>query len=224
LACSRCAAAAQPLRSQRHAQQAAWSRPHAPFLARRIVDDLPSRRSLRCWSRKQVKLMTSELGRSFVVGYGDDGGPRFIHHRASSCGGDGSSACNWDTYWSDLPNGEALIGALVSGPSAEEEYRDSRLDYIQNLVSIEYNAGGRSPPCACVQAPGQAAAACSAACGGASAGCVRPCAAAGPHGAPHLARCAQSRRVHPAAAPELWRVSLLPAVLPAAAAPQASPP
>jgi hypothetical protein len=126
------------------------------------VDDLPSRRSLRCWSRKQVRLMTGEMGRSFVVGYGSDGGPRFAHHRASTCPGDGG-ACNWDTYWSDSPNGEALIGALVGGPNAEEEYKDSRLNYIQNLVSIEYNAGGslaaaaaRLPQVAAAGLPGAA--------------------------------------------------------------------
>ncbi len=97
--------------------------------------------------------MTGEMGRSFVVGYGSDGGPRFIHHRASSCAGFGGSACNWDTYWADSPNGEALIGALVGGPNGEEEFKDSRLNYIQNLVSIEYNAGGSHSCCCSLAAP-----------------------------------------------------------------------
>jgi hypothetical protein len=121
---------------------------HCTAAACRIVDDAPSRRSLRCWSRKQIKLMTFEMGRSFVVGYGDDGGPRNVHHRASTCQGGTASACGWDLYNSASPNGVQLIGALVGGPSATERYNDSRLNYVQNLVSIEYNAGRWQGACA----------------------------------------------------------------------------
>ena len=39
------------------------------------------------------------------------------------------------------PNAFTLFGALVGGPNGQDQYHDSRNDYIANEVAIDYNAG-----------------------------------------------------------------------------------
>lgn len=49
--------------------------------------------------------------------------------------------CDWATYNSPNPNGQVINGALVGGPDNEDRYVDSRKNYVQNEVALDYNAG-----------------------------------------------------------------------------------
>ena len=53
--------------------------------------------------------------------------------------------CGWGFYdYALLKNMNELTGALVGGPNDEDQYRDSRLEKIQNSVALDYNAGFQS--------------------------------------------------------------------------------
>jgi hypothetical protein len=51
------------------------------------------------------------------------------------------AACNWNTFHSPGPNFHVLTGALVGGPNENDNYVDSRQDYVHNEVATDYNAG-----------------------------------------------------------------------------------
>ncbi|KYQ92546.1 cellulase [Tieghemostelium lacteum] len=70
---------------------------------------------------------------SFVVGYGPNH-PVNPHHRSShhSTTNDINNPVN---------NLYILYGALVGGPSLQDEYSDDRTNYISNEVALDYNAG-----------------------------------------------------------------------------------
>lgn len=42
------------------------------------------------------------------------------------------------------PNPHVLYGALVGGPGKNDDYTDSRSNYINNEVACDYNAGFQS--------------------------------------------------------------------------------
>ncbi|MEZ4888378.1 MAG: glycosyl hydrolase family 8 [Chitinophagales bacterium] len=72
--------------------------------------------------------------RSYVCGFGNNP-PINPHHRTAH----GSWANNINT---PTNNRHILYGALVGGPSsANDQYTDSRTDYIANEVACDYNAG-----------------------------------------------------------------------------------
>ena len=52
--------------------------------------------------------------------------------------------CTWNDYNEATPNPNVLMGALVGGPDASDNYADKRDDYIQNEVACDYNAGFQS--------------------------------------------------------------------------------
>ncbi|KAJ6644009.1 Endoglucanase E-4 [Pseudolycoriella hygida] len=96
----------------------------------------------RAFAKSQIDYMLGDTGRSFVVGFGNNP-PVRPHHRAASCP-DPPAICD-DTYLSSPdPSPQILIGALVGGPNITDEYVDDREDYVQNEVTLDYNAGYQS--------------------------------------------------------------------------------
>ena len=88
----------------------------------------------------QLGYMLGDTGRSFVVGFGKNP-PRQPHHRSSSCNPLVTADCASMGSDTSRPNAFTLFGALVGGPDSQDNYNDSRNDYIANEVAIDYNAG-----------------------------------------------------------------------------------
>lgn len=78
-------------------------------------------------------------GRSYVVGYGPNP-PTQPHHRGASCPQLGQE-CTWDYFQSRDPNPHTLYGALVGGPDGSDQYEDTRGNFMQNEVAVDYNGG-----------------------------------------------------------------------------------
>lgn len=57
---------------------------------------------------------------------------------------DRPAPCNWSNFDTPGPNPQMLYGALVGGPNQYDEYVDDRADYVQNEVTLDYNAGFQS--------------------------------------------------------------------------------
>ena len=74
-----------------------------------------------------------------MIGYGNNS-PLKPHHRSSSCE-DIPAPCSWDAFNSPNPNPQELTGALVGGPDNNDNYNDSRDDFVSNEVATDYNAG-----------------------------------------------------------------------------------
>uniref|UniRef100_H2ZAZ4 Endoglucanase n=1 Tax=Ciona savignyi TaxID=51511 RepID=H2ZAZ4_CIOSA len=91
------------------------------------------------WGRRQIHYMLGDTGRSYVVGFGSRY-PLRPHHRASSCP-PRPQTCNWSHKESDNPNHFILNGALVGGPDYNDTFQDSRSNFKQNEVALDYNAG-----------------------------------------------------------------------------------
>ena len=50
--------------------------------------------------------------------------------------------CSWNDFSADIDNPYVLYGALVGGPTDQNEsYNDARDDYVANEVTTDYNAG-----------------------------------------------------------------------------------
>eukprot|EP00803_Ostreobium_quekettii_P008141 evm.model.scf_818.6 EVM.evm.TU.scf_818.6 scf_818:24592-31196(+) len=93
----------------------------------------------RCWAMFQIRFMLGEYGRSLVTGFGYNP-PTHVHHMAASCP-DLPSPCGWAQFHSNASNPQTLYGALVGGPDLDGVYNDTRDNYVQNEVSLDYNAG-----------------------------------------------------------------------------------
>jgi hypothetical protein len=52
--------------------------------------------------------------------------------------------CGWKNKKSQTPNPHVITGALVGGPDQQGVFDDSRDNYQQNDVGIDYNAGFQS--------------------------------------------------------------------------------
>ena len=89
-------------------------------------------------AKSQLDYALGSTGRSFVCGFGIDP-PRQPHHRAASCA-DPPAPCNVNDLVKPEDNPQVLTGALVGGPDAQDSYNDLRSDYVQNEVSLLYNA------------------------------------------------------------------------------------
>ncbi|XP_070534451.1 endoglucanase F-like [Ptychodera flava] len=84
-------------------------------------------------------MLGDNIRRSFVIGYGVDP-PCRPHHRASSCP-DLDTPCTNQNSWNNPGcNHHQLVGAMVGGPDANDEWTDNRKDYIHNEVACDYNA------------------------------------------------------------------------------------
>ena len=77
---------------------------------------------------------------SYLVGYGSSY-PKYVHHRGSSIPVDADTGCKDGFKWlySDNPNSNIAVGALVGGPSLNESYSDTRNNVIQSEPST-YNS------------------------------------------------------------------------------------
>nr|CAB3262581.1 uncharacterized protein LOC100180615 [Phallusia mammillata] len=90
-------------------------------------------------AHSQLSYILGDGGRSFVVGFGENS-PQHPHHRGSSCP-DQPAPCTFADKEVDRVNPQPLVGAMVGGPDKFDNYVDSRDDYQQNGVAIDYNAG-----------------------------------------------------------------------------------
>ena len=87
------------------------------------------------FAKSQADYALGSLGRSFVVGFGENA-PKSPHHRSAHGG--------WQNDCGGLPevSRHTLFGALVGGPrTPNDSYEDDRTDYYCNEVACDYNAG-----------------------------------------------------------------------------------
>ena len=84
------------------------------------------------WALGQMEYIIGDnpLGRSYVVGYGENS-VKYPHHRAAS----GLTKCE-DTS----EQKHVLYGALAGGPDENDEHNDVTKDWVYNEVTIDYNA------------------------------------------------------------------------------------
>jgi hypothetical protein len=87
------------------------------------------------WTVSQMKYImgNNPLSRSYIVGYGSNYA-KHPHHRAAH----GSST---NSMFDPVNHKHILYGALVGGPGASDEHKDSTNDFVYNEVAIDYNAG-----------------------------------------------------------------------------------
>ncbi len=87
------------------------------------------------WMTDQINYIMGDnpLGRSYIVGYGDEYAEH-PHHRAAH-GSPNNDMSN------PVDHKHILWGALVGGPGSEDEHNDVTSDYVYNEVAIDYNAG-----------------------------------------------------------------------------------
>ncbi|KAI8795232.1 endoglucanase E-4, partial [Biomphalaria glabrata] len=112
------------------------------FLSLVAADLNVQKKAYRQWAKQQIHYMLGDAGRSYVIGFGQDP-PTRPHHASSSCR-PAPHDCSWADYNKPGPNSHTLYGALVGGPGRNDEYVDSRDDYIHNEVGCEYNGGFQS--------------------------------------------------------------------------------
>ncbi|EFJ46645.1 hypothetical protein VOLCADRAFT_92816 [Volvox carteri f. nagariensis] len=100
----------------------------------------------RCWAWRQASYLLGGNSRnqSFVVGYAPTpyhSSPTRPVHKSSSCPTDYNTTCDWTALSAPGANPSVLYGALVGGPDQLDGYQDSRGEYVQNEVALDYNAG-----------------------------------------------------------------------------------
>lgn len=86
-------------------------------------------------------LGANPMNLSYLVGYGSSY-PKYVHHRGASIPVDDNiTSCKDGFKWlySDNPNPNIAVGALVGGPSLNESYSDARNNVKQSEPST-YNS------------------------------------------------------------------------------------
>ncbi|MBE6837929.1 MAG: endoglucanase [Ruminococcus sp.] len=86
------------------------------------------------FAQSQAEYMLGSTGRSFVIGYGENY-PQHPHHRTAH------GAYENNCSGAPAESRHVLVGALVGGPDANDNYTDSISDYVSNEVACDYNAG-----------------------------------------------------------------------------------
>ncbi len=101
---------------------------------RKYAPDDPKAVPLSDWALSQMNYIMGDnpLGRSYIVGFGDDYA-RHPHHRAAH----GSST---NSMLDPPEHRHTLWGALVGGPDGKDQHKDETTDYVYNEVAIDYNA------------------------------------------------------------------------------------
>ncbi|XP_005113494.2 endoglucanase F, partial [Aplysia californica] len=94
----------------------------------------------RHWAMCQIHYALGDTGFSYLIGFGNKGYPRSPHHRSSSCP-NLPAPCGPFVRASSEPNVHILYGALVGGPGGGDDYSDNRMNYVNNEVATDYNAG-----------------------------------------------------------------------------------
>ncbi|KAK6176878.1 hypothetical protein SNE40_015093 [Patella caerulea] len=92
----------------------------------------------RAWAMSQIHYALGDTGFSYVIGFGDKY-PLRPHHRSASCPWS-PAPCSPNTVHRPQPSVHTLYGALVGGPDASDQYKDTRENYINNEVATDYNA------------------------------------------------------------------------------------
>lgn len=102
---------------------------------RKYAPDHPNAVRLSDWALSQMNYIMGDnpLGRSYIVGFGDEYAEH-PHHRAAH----GSST---NSMLVPPEHRHTLWGALVGGPDSADQHKDETTDYVYNEVAIDYNAG-----------------------------------------------------------------------------------
>eukprot|EP00775_Hariotina_reticulata_P011571 gene11571-11715_t len=105
-------------------------------------DDKDRKFSYSCFARKQARIMLGETGSSYVVGVGNNPSCR-PHHRAASCPAtpNPSQPCDCTALYNPECNPNTLYGGLVSGPGVDDQTGDTRWNFQQSEVALDWNAG-----------------------------------------------------------------------------------
>lgn len=110
------------------------------FVVHAATDNLNSNR-YECWARSQTKyvLGSDGVGRSFMVGFGDNP-PVQAHHRSASCP-PAPAACTFDNFNANVPNPHVLYGAMVGGEPCllPKKSMQHPGDSVQHCISHQHN-------------------------------------------------------------------------------------
>lgn len=114
---------------------------NAAFIALMAAEEGIHAANYKAWALSQINYLLGDnkQNMSYEIGFGKTY-PRNPHHRGSSCP-ISTNICNIGDSGSN-PN--ELIGALVGGPNVNDEYTDTRMNYVQNEVACDFNAGFQS--------------------------------------------------------------------------------
>ncbi|RAL51638.1 hypothetical protein DM860_010356 [Cuscuta australis] len=89
-------------------------------------------------SQADYILGNNRLGMSYLVGYGSNF-PKYVHHRGASIPVQyktSSSSSNTDWIGNPNPNPILLLGAVVGGPDANDNFEDKRDNYEQTEATM----------------------------------------------------------------------------------------
>ncbi|XVF59759.1 hypothetical protein PTKIN_Ptkin07bG0301700 [Pterospermum kingtungense] len=91
-------------------------------------------------SQADYVLGANPMKMSYLVGYGSSY-PKYVHHRGSSIPVDAETGCRDGFKWlySDNPNPNIAVGALVGGPSMNDSYSDTR-NNVKQAEPSTYNS------------------------------------------------------------------------------------
>ena len=110
----------------------------AAFLASIYADwdgaDKTKANTYQQFAKEQADYILGSSGRSYIVGL-DSTSPKNPHHRTAHG--------TWDNNLNGVlkESRHTLVGALVGGPGANDDYSDVITDYCKNEVACDYNAG-----------------------------------------------------------------------------------
>lgn len=115
------------------------------MFAANLQPEMPQIWNYRQYANDQISYMLGNNKRwsSYVIGIGNNP-PTHSHHRGASCPQWWNlpvATCTWDDYSNGNSNPHTLYGALVGGPDVNGDWTDSRSNYQQNEVAMDYNAG-----------------------------------------------------------------------------------
>ena len=104
-------------------------------------------RRLRSIAKRQVDYILGDnpLKMSYMVGYGSKF-PKHIHHRGSSLPSIANHpqfipcSAGFQSLYSNAPNPNILVGAVVGGPDSNDQFPDERNDYEQSEPTTYINA------------------------------------------------------------------------------------
>lgn len=94
----------------------------------------------KCIFQADYVLGANPMNMSYLVGYGSRY-PLYVHHRGSSIPVNADTSCQDGFKWlySDDPNPNIAVGALVGGPCLNDSYSDTR-DNVNQSEPSTYNS------------------------------------------------------------------------------------
>ncbi|XP_059173975.1 endoglucanase E-4-like [Physella acuta] len=117
---------------------------NAAFMALLAAESGLNTAKYRKWAVEQINYILGDNSHdggcySFQIGYGSKY-PRQPHHRGASCP-NRPAPCSDAQRTAPGPSPQILVGAIVGGPEANDNYQDVRTDYVLNEVATDYNSG-----------------------------------------------------------------------------------